>query len=908
MKRFFYSSLLLFMGVIFSLGLFNFTNLTIPIKEESSPTTIENETITTSTSLTTSSHIFEEVANDGLASYLKISIPVAATTDLHTLVIKQTIGGTSYTLTKDELGNTCNYSDNHAAKNNTFYFTRPATYSVYYKTSNIETSETCTFLPSLNTKIIDRLFTSTNGGQTKHGIKKLNNNYYILNSGDITLPVDSFNLYHISAKSKDVVNDSLLSSIPNNACGILTYVIESSNLCTHIDLNITVITTNFTTEFYTLDNNSLIDKADKYFLSYGYCFNEGVKFITNADANATDLLGNNLTETETKSIFKYIKFFVTSKDRNAQNLANLEPTITPIELNSEGDNFISHTAEVSDHTIYTLSAYLGEKNNNIVFDNNICTFKVITKVPLNEQNAYIFSAVLGQGEQGDLNNYISGVLGGYINKNTTIYHPSAAVRLFYNGYQTKNTKLKYIYDNTEYSLNKGANKTITSSDKTSQNALIIENNSTIYLKNDTSNFDNFYFFPVTFSGYEAGYSFRNNLLLNNITINNSTTIEMAADTIKQISTPISSFKYVVPNSYETNAIPLHLRVTYNGTVFDDFINLQNNDAIEFYDYGNYILEFYNVASYDFLSLNDYTSQGIYYYRVEFTIAGPSIFAETATENPLTISNNMYTPYAVNCEVNLNAGQKFIAYKNNEEYATKDSSMSFLLNEVGNWRIDIVDSNNILLKRLSFTIMNTIYQGFSMNYQDEYESLVIYKKTSLSPVELEQLEQSSAYHLLEAGHYRLVMNTKESFPFKLNGSQTSAYTLTECEIDFEIAKSHFSIEFLSGSNGSRTSDAIEIVSVSGARLQTLEVFKNGKLVQTYTQNQLADWEAVLNKSFKDNGLYTFKLTDAFGNTHETQIEKYYKVNFALIMLILIIVVAVIALFVIIIKARHRVSVK
>jgi len=103
--------------------------------------------------------------------------------------------------------------------------------------------------------------------------------------------------------------------------------------------------------------------------------------------------------------------------------------------------------------------------------------------------------------------------------------------------------------------------------------------------------------------------------------------------------------------------------------------------------------------------------------------------------------------------------------------------------------------------------------------------------------------------------------------------------------------------------------IEIASVSGYNLQYMEVFKNNKSVAIYTAEDLANWQALTNtKSFSENGVYTFKMIDQFGNVYETQIEKYYKVNVALIFLIIIIVAAIIVLIVTIIKSRHKVKVK
>lgn len=903
MKRIFKCSLLFLFGAIIALSATFFVNNT---KKETEAPILLSDAITTSASLTTNSEIFSEIKTDGLASYLKISIPFALSTDVKTIVIKQTIGGNTNILTTDEVGTTCSYKNNSSTKILDFYFTRPATYSVYYKTSTTEVNESCDFEPTINTSVVENLRISPDGGQTYNNVKTFGNNFFILNSGEISLPNDSKNLYFFEAESKGTDSPNLLTNIPDNACGTVKYIIKASNLHTRIELNIIVLTTKFSTEFYTLDTGSLINKTDYYFLSSGYCFNEGVKFITQTDANATDLIGTSLTENEIKTIFNYIQFAVEKVDRDETNTNSSGAEIIPIRKTTETS--ISYEFEETDHSIYTITAYLGNQSSTNLYSNNICKFKIITKIPINEQNSYIFSAILGQGEQNTTNNYIDGVLNGYLRKNSVIYYSASAVRVFNNGYLSTNSKLKYTHNGNDYYIEKGYNKDFTT-DSSNAQAQTIQNGDSVRFSNDTLSFNNFFSFSVILKTYSSGYNFRNQMVNSQMYINNNQPVSAAPGENKVISENVTTFKYVVPTTYSTHGIPLHLKVTYNGTEFEDLITFSDDDIIEFFDYGSYLLEFYTIPSFSFLKANlSYLGPTLYYYSVEFNIAGPSIYAETNESKPTTISNNMYTQSSVNCTVNLNPGQKFIAYKNNEVYNTLEESLEFSISDIGTWKIDIVDASGNIIKSLTFTIMDRLYQGFSINTQDEYESLKIFKKISLKPVILEALPEKSSYHILDAGNYRMIMNTKENLPFKLNGTQTSTFTITECQIDFDIAKSYFNIVFVEAKAGSRVSKAIEISAVNGIELQSMEVYKNDKLIQTFTAEQVQNWGTVLDKTFNDNGTYTFKLTDKFGNTYETQIEKYYKVNVALVFLILIILSTIIALVVIIVKSRHKIKVK
>lgn len=867
--------------------------------------TIPNESVPASTSLVTNSSIFSEITTDGLASYLKITIPVSASTDIKTIIIKQTVGDASYTLNSDELGNPCYYTNSvGTTKNTVFYFTRPATYNVYYSTQATEKTETCHFTPSLNTNVIESIYTTQGEPAVNTPIAKNSNGYYFLSSGNLTLPSDDYGLYSITSKVNNEDNTSLLTTIPSNSYGLVNYIIESSNRCAKLTLPIYVLTTSFNVEFKK-PNGSPVLKNDYYYLSSGYVFNSEINGEITINNDAKDLSSNPLTDSIKKEIFSNLKFSIKNEARNETNTAYATPNTTTLTNNLD-ELKQSFALPKSDHTLHTFSASLANTTKDYVINSNIVKVKIITKIPKNEQGNNIFSAILGQLEMNNNNDYLKGVLNGYMEEGTKIYYAAQSVRVYNVGYQSALSNLKYIYNGTEYTINKNSHRDFTTNTADSQ-AQIIENGSLISFKNDTSSFDNFFIFSATIETYDTGYRFRENLLNGQMYKNGNTPINVSPDANQTITEAISAYKYVIPSNY-SNFIPIHLQVTYNGTVFNDVYNFSAGDEIEFTDYGKYTLEFYNLPSYEFLK-NNLSSLGesLYYYTINFTISGPSIYA---SQTDKTISNNMFTQGTVNIEVDINAGQKFIVYKDNVKFYEDTKSLEFTLSDPANWRISIINDQGTELKSIAFTIMDTIYQGFSLNTKDEYETLKIYKVVSSMPVVLEEIPQSSSYHILDAGSYRMVINTKENLHFYMNNANATTYTITESTINFSIEKSRFNIVFESGKAGGRISSKILILEVDGIELESLEVLKNNKSVATFNKEQLQNWESVLeaSKSFSENGVYTFRMVDKFGNVYETQLEKYYKVNVALVFLILIIITAIIVLIVTIIKSRHKIKVK
>lgn len=864
------------------------------------------EVLTTSTSLTTQSEIFREIKSDGMASYLEIKIPENSTS-IKGIKITQTIGSFANTLTEDETGTTCYYTNSlGSAKATTFYFTRPATYTVQYITGNNSSiiSESCTFAPEINHGVIENL--STTGG----AIAVAPNYYVFTAAGTLELPQDSHGLYEVSAfvKYQEIDDDKLvtkynlnatyLNSIPDDSFGTVTYKIKSVNGNTFLNQDIVILTTDFNIEFS--NGSTPLNKAD-FLYNGGYVFNSAVNFtITVKDGSINILDLAELTDEEKVEIMRYLDFYIRCDERDTTNTSIKNTSTLPLEKLNNALN-ITHSLENVDHTVYTILTNVAGATKNATYDNAVQKFKIITKVPQNDQGNYLFSLVLEQVPNARTNNYLDGILNGYLYTGTTIYYPTNQVRLYYNGYTNSSSQLVYNNGSKAY-LPQGELKDFSN------------NNSTITVNNTTLAFNDFYIFSFKIQSYTNTNNFIDTMLRNQMKYNGSNILtDDFSDCENSLSFQINSFSYTIPSNYATQCIPLHVRVTYNGTCFEDIYEFSANDELRFTSYGNYSIEFYNLPSYEFLMNNiNGISSTYYYYKLDFVIAGPSIFATTTDRDghQLTLSNHMYTQNPASVDVNINPGQQLVVYKNGNEYARRDASMSFDLTDVGTWKISIVDSENNQLRSLIFTIADRLYQGFSINNQDEYEKLWVGVRTSTMPVIYTQMEEDSAYHLTYAGTYKIEIDAKQNLLFTINGADKSTFTVNTNAIVVTIQKSYFALLFNNGPSGSRTSEKIIVSTVGGVELQTLEVYRNNKLVKTFSPKDLADWDTVVegNRTFADNGTYTFRLVDKFGNTYEAQMEKYYKVNVALVFLILIALAGLIILISTIIKARHRIKVK
>ena len=864
--------------------------------------------VTTSTSLKTNSSIFKEITTDGLASYLEIKIPEAPSS-IKSIKIIQTIGSTSNVLTKDETEKTCYYQNSaENNKNTTFHFTRPATYTVIYihGQNNTRVQESCTFKPELNDEIINKLYTTKNAGVTKNVLTQTTDKLLLTSSGNITLPQNSIGLYTISASTEKQTKTELLTEIPDNTFGKLTYTITSVNGNCYLTLDIYVLTINFAIDF------SDIEKSNYEYLG-GYVFNKGVDAIITIPNTTTNLKGNQLSTQEKLTAFSFLKFSLNEFQRNGTNTANGNAINTPLETPTT-DPVLYLSLSERDHSIFKVKTAVKNAKNNLIYENSLPPVKVITKVPVNANGQTVFSIIPTQGSNYTESNYLTGILNGYIKDGTVIYYPTNTVQVFNNGDSIQNSFIAYNFNST-------TGKITTSQSMDFLRIYAIDGESNIQLTNDTISFDQFYTFSFTTKSYKVSNTeFDKYMLYNRMFYNTTNYItDDFSDSFNTLNFPIQSFTYKVPADYETNGIPTFMRVTFNGTTYDDIHTLENNDSISLTTCGDYVVEFYNLPSYDYITKNipnwnatNGSASIRYYYKLEFTITGPAIKATTLDYNnkELTVSNNMYTQKEVECDISLNEGQSFVVYLNGNEYARRTESMTFNLSSIGTWKIAILNQDGVEIHKLSFTIVDTIYQGFTINEQVEYLSLVVSKRITSMPITYQELDHATAYHLTQSGVYKIDIDAKENLVFKLNGNNAYAYTLNSNSFVINITKSYFNFSFATGKNGDRISEDVVVSNVDGVQLQKLEVYRNDKFVKEFDADDLSNWAEVveLSKTFSDNGTYTFRMTDKFGNTYETQIEKYYKVNVALIFLILIILAFIVIVIVTIIKARHKVNVK
>ena len=802
---------------------------------------------TSSTSLKANSTIFKEERGQGLVSFLEIKIPEAPSS-VKSIKIIQTIGSTSRVLTEDETGNTCYYQNSSLQnKNTTFYFTRPATYTVIYiyGANNTRIQESCTFKPELNNEIIKNLATIQNAGGSKPTSTKIieaDSKYFLTVAGNITLPIDDKGLYSISAKTSSTSVPDLLTNIPDNSFGTVTYTITSTNGNCYLTLDIIVLTARLSVEFEDL-NEQAIEKSNHSYLG-GYVFNEGVTAIITVDGSAKSLTGTTLTNSEKLTALNLLDFSIIEEKRDNTNTSVSET----IETNLTAPNsspVLNVILEEQDHSIYTIKTTILNSVSSTEYSNGLPKFKVITKVPVKSNGKTVFSIIPTQGDNKEEANYISGILNNYIKKDTIIYYPIQGIRVFYN-------KDEFGSSNISYKFNSSTGTITNSVDFLRMNS--INGIANLQISSKTEDFNQFYTFSFITKSYASdGTAFHSTMLSGQMKY--STNLEQShfydvnddySDSFNNLTTPITAFKYVIPANYETNCIPTYMRVTYNGTTYDNIHQFINGDEILLTSRGDYSIEFYNLPSFDYIeknipnwNANGDTASINFYYKLNFTITGPAIKVSTtgADGKSLTVSNNMYTQSPVTCNVSLNAGQKFIVYQNGNEYTTRTSSMNFSLSTPSTWKISIVTNEGTELTSLTFTIVDTIYQGFTINEQPEYLNLKVSKRTSSLPITYTELDYATAYHLTQSGTYKIEIDALESLPFILRnsvndplGSTLYTHTINSNSFEINITKSFFSFAFATGSNGDRITDDIAISSVDGVQLQKLEVYRNNKLVK------------------------------------------------------------------------------
>lgn len=374
------------------------------------------------------------------------------------------------------------------------------------------------------------------------------------------------------------------------------------------------------------------------------------------------------------------------------------------------------------------------------------------------------------------------------------------------------------------------------------------------------------------------------------------------------------------------------KIFWDSNSFENFYELQAYDKIEFFEPGLYIVELYTFPTHEFAQ--NFVNRAIEtgetsfinnsYIRFEFEIEGPSISA-TSTNNKgqtIPLSNRMLTQNEVRISVQFTqgAGQILKAYKNNVEFNTfnesqgEDGVLTFYLDRAsyaGSWTFTVFDALGNALKSLNFSIVDTAYLGYTINDREEYELLEVFDPTG------EQIPTTHCYDLLDEGVYKINIANSDKVPFLLtqDGRQKTTYAEKSATntVTISVQKPYFEINFANtfDEDSKRTTENIEIGSVSGIEISKVTVFLNGKEIETFDPrvNDTGIGGIISSgHSYSKNGVYTVRITDKFNNSFEVQVEKYYKINYALIILIAIVVFALLFLIWFIYRSRRGIKVR
>lgn len=379
-------------------------------------------------------------------------------------------------------------------------------------------------------------------------------------------------------------------------------------------------------------------------------------------------------------------------------------------------------------------------------------------------------------------------------------------------------------------------------------------------------------------------------------------------------------------------------IFWDSNSFENFYELKKGDKIEFIEPGVYIVELYTFPSHEFAmnfvnranttssdsSISESSIINNNYIRFEFEIAGPNISA-TSTNNhgeTIPLSNRMLTQNQVRISVQFTkgAGQVLTAYKNNVEFNSFDESSStdgvltFYLdraNYAGSWTFTVFDASGNALKSLNFSIIDTAYLGFTINNREEYELLEVFDG------EGNKLPTTHCYDLLDEGDYRINIANADKVPFLLTQDGRTRTTYAEKSatnsVIVSVQKPYFEINFTNNfeEDSKRTTEDISIGSVNGIEISKVTVFLNGKEIESYDPRVNDTGIGGLISSghtYSNNGLYTIRITDKFNNSFEVQVEKYYKINYALIILIAIVIFALLFLIWFIYRSRRGLKVR
>ena len=861
----------------------------------------------------------------GLISYLTITFRSGASD----FKIKRAIGSLTYNLSTDE-----SYAEDqdgaeiiNGGQEITdsvgipYKFTRQATYIVSYRKGEIEHTAQCYFSPEINEDVL----------QGKIATRKLDNihyidgKYYMIGNGRKSISqFICFNteLYNLRINNREnfetAQSNYFVINIPVNCYGklLLTFSSKKGFLTRTIEIIVINPQYEFTFDLYDKDGNKTTNNFNNYafgkrvkdeikdgsgddvYVDDYYVFNSKVtlNLSISDDLYNTDGIKYNLSSESALNKAKldcvnHLNLYSTETVMSTNNDPNKTSLKNRVLADAPEDPIWSVDFDAVDHSTFKISTALSFSDKTIV-DTSILNFKIITKLPRSIQNKYDFGIFLTNDKTNEGLNYINTCYDGYLFDETTIHTQSADTAL-----QVVDSSLKYYYTINGVGTTMGSNTNIQLIELSAKNIVnydvrIQTTQSKITNDNDFKNYYTFNF-NVRYYGtsvdsfifqlFESKYTDK---LQNNSTIKNLT----------------SCPEIKVPENYTNSCIPVYMQVTYNEKVYEDFYRLQAGDFLTFTDYGDYVLEFYTFPTYEYCDnfLNYWTDQITlykYYSRFEFTIDGPSITV-TSTANDgshLVVTNNMYSRNTAYIDVTIREelNETFEIYKNNElVYSNNVSEADLSTSAFGTWKVCVLDANKNIIKSTTFIIADSSYQGLSINHHPDYEELVVYKLDTETNG-YKPLDSALSYHITDAGAYRIKVTNGEKIYFNVKNRTGAINTLSASKtitnyIDFSIVDPYFSITFETGSPGESITEKVSVVGVNGVDIRTVQVYRNGKFVSEFTPSDMSGFANILGSStsFSDTGVYTFRLIVKFGNEYDVQIEKFYKANIALILLIII----------------------
>lgn len=917
--------------------------------------------------------------NSQMVSYFVISLNGSLNGGIEDISIKQKIGNITFDVEQDELGTSIVSSTTSSAQ---YYFTRTADYYVTYKYKNSETiySTNYFFSPAINftavessntdnkiIKIDNDYYIVGNGFKEIVQPLKFNTKLYGVSftcngtyfSPDIdkttnlfnwTIAENTFGRVKVEFFSGQGTASSFNVIVINNAFKTSFY--EHNNFTNSGKLTTSSEDSNYS--FGTLAEDSL-GNIRNYFL-----FNDAVslKIEVSDDCvypikSAGAAYASNISDSDKKDCISLVSLSIKENTRNNTNTDFV--TETEYELEKEESCF-KYSINVKEHSVFNVKFALEDSKRTVLNDSILC-FKIITVVPINPSNNLLdFGIYLTTSNYNNNFNYILNCLNSTLVNGSPIYVNVDTTTL-----ATSGNKLDYIItyeDNSLAGLNSSGFISSTSSNDitlvrpdSERSDLNVARN--IVVRYDTRKEGKF----ASIKDFNSFYSFNFNLIYSGKKINSSGQIATKefTDHIKVgkiengtfVSAITSDYdfdfsldyapKIYVDEEYYESCIPVYVRVTYNNKVYDNFYTLKELSEIEFIKNGDYTLEISVFPNYEYCQtiVNEvkntaYSAVSHYYLKFNFSIAGPSlnVVSTDINGNTFSITNYMITQNYATVYAKINEGQKvhLVNTTTNETWEFSDDiALSLYRDEelkipmYGSWYIYITDANDNEIDSIQFTIMDEMYQAYSLNNHEEYEELLVYKKDPLTNAYV-LLPTKSCYHLVDEGDYRVQIVNGEKLYFYDN-SESSLTNLKSSSIEiantvnFTIKKSFFSVTFVNGTAGGKTTEKISIESYDGVDIKLITVYRNGKAIGTYEPNAQSSNIAgtignLLNSdlTYSDTGIYTFVLTDRYNNTYAVQIEKYYKANVALIVLICLGVVGVFVLFYIIFKSRRGLKVK